>query len=211
MLLREYLEKFNPRLSDVKSLIVKELWNSSDEFPRKWVSSSRLLELTGQKYFDRRIRELNDQAGADIETGVVSGHHHYRLRSPDFKKANPRQYLTESQKASMFRLAGNRCQVCGKTAVAGVRGLQADHKKPLQRGGSHDGTNWQAICNECNVAKRRACQGCTLNCDSCSWAYPETTGLPVIIRLPVEQFDRLQLKTAENPNWLATEISRLLS
>ncbi|EOA5446037.1 HNH endonuclease [Escherichia coli] len=79
-----------------------------------------------------------------------------------------REYLTESQRSSLFSNCSNTCATCGKTVAAGVRGLQADHKIPLSRGGGNELTNWQALCHNCNVGKRRACEGCTEDCYTCS-------------------------------------------
>ncbi|MGB3638729.1 MAG: hypothetical protein WBA39_14320 [Rivularia sp. (in: cyanobacteria)] len=45
------------KLSQVKITILRTLWEEGNQFPREWVLSNKLLQLTGQKYFDRRIRE----------------------------------------------------------------------------------------------------------------------------------------------------------
>jgi 5-methylcytosine-specific restriction endonuclease McrA len=195
-------------LSDVKLLILKTLWGNGTSFPRDWVSSSLLLKLTNQKYFDRRTRELRDELGCDIETRQINGEHHYRLNSTDLGNANPRYYLSESEKKQLFSRAKSSCAICGKETGAGVRGLQADHKIPLIRGGSNDLNNWQAVCNECNVAKRRACQGCIESCNTCSWAFPIEFGISVSIRLPLAQFKKLEGTTHDVPQWIAQLIER---
>jgi 5-methylcytosine-specific restriction endonuclease McrA len=207
MTLEQYIDTIGGRLSDVKRKILVELWNAGPVFPKEWVASSHLLDITQQKYFDRRTRELRDEKGCDIETKHINGEHHYRLVSENLTSANPRSYLTELQKRELFRLAGNLCQVCGVNMVAGVRGLQADHKIPLIRGGSHTLENWQAVCNECNVAKRRACQGCSDDCKTCQWAFPENAGFPIVTRVPRELFDDVQELQRKNPKWLEQIIS----
>ena len=176
-------------LSSVKSLILETLWMAGDQFPRNWVKSERLLALTKQKYFDRRIRELNDELGCDIETQYQDGHA-YRLRSALLKRKNPRHYLTASQKKLLFKNSGYRCQVCNKVFVAGVKGLQADHKIPLIRGGSQEEGNWQALCNSCNVTKRSVCAGWALDCQQCPLAFPETLGTLVVVRIPKTLADK---------------------
>ncbi|MBL6922376.1 MAG: HNH endonuclease, partial [Akkermansiaceae bacterium] len=173
------------KLSNVKLLIIQELWDSGNkDLPRAWVKSSKLLDLTQQKYFDRRIRELRDEVGCDIETQPINGEHCYRLVSTTISKGNRRAYLTAKQKGDLFSQSSNCCQICGGHFAAGVRGLQADHKIPLSRGGGHEVENWQALCNECNVGKRRACAGCDLECLDCSWAFPEKVGRTVAVRIP---------------------------
>lgn len=141
------------RLSKVKLIILKRLWVSDDfDFPKPWVPSTELLELTGQKYFDRRTRELRDELGCDLESSYIpefSGHA-WRLKSSMIAPPMEREYLTESQRSSLFSNCSNTCATCGKTVAAGVRGLQADHKIPLSRGGGNELTNWQALCHNCN-------------------------------------------------------------
>lgn len=187
-----YRKSIDEKLSAVKLKILQILWDASAEFPRAWVKSSYLLSQTGQKYFDRRCRELIDQSGCDIETRYIEGEHSYRLKSPSLNPVNPRKYLTETQKALLFKNASNTCQICGKIIAPGVKGLQADHKVPLIRRGSHETENWQAICNECNVMKRRACAGCNDDCYSCAWAFPEKFGGMARLRLPPELYQKLK-------------------
>ena len=190
--------------------VLKQLWGESPSFPKVWVPSSVLLRITRQKYFDRRIRELRDNKGCDIETSHVSGEHSYRLVSSKLKTANPRIYLSSKDKKSLFKSAKNQCQVCGVTLDKGVRGLQADHKIPLIRGGDHNSSNWQALCNECNVAKRRSCQGCQDKCLECPWAFPEKIGVPVPIRVSRADHDFIKQQSAGNPKWLEGEVKTLL-
>lgn len=90
-------------LSEVKIKILKTLWDSGSGFPKGWVRSSLLLEITQQKYFDRRTRELRDQSGLDIETKYLDGEHQYRLVSDTVKVSNPRLYLSESKKTALFQ------------------------------------------------------------------------------------------------------------
>jgi len=172
------------KLSEVKLTLLKALWNNGQSFPRGWVKSSELLALTNQKYFDRRLRELRDSGGLDLESKQINGEHHWRINSNKIANIINRTYLSQTQKKALFNKSNYTCSICGKVSEAGVRGLQADHKIPLSRGGSEAPSNWQPMCNECNVAKRRVCQDCTLNCENCSWAYPELGGRKILITLP---------------------------
>lgn len=184
----EYIESLptERKLSEVKLQILKRLWSdNSDSFPKPWVSSKELLELTGQKYFDRRARELRDQLGCDIETEyreLFTGHG-WRIRSDKLSPPQRREYLTQQQKETLFTEHDYCCAICGVNVVAGVRGLQADHKIPLSRGGGNELNNWQPICNNCNVGKRRACDCCFNECNNCSWAYPDRVGIRTIVKL----------------------------
>lgn len=184
-----YISSLSSKLSDVKMLILKTLWDAGNEFPKEWVKSQYLLKITKQKYFDRRIRELQDELGCDIETSYHNNDHAYRLKSPLIKAANPRHYLAASQKHIMFEKFDYRCQICNKKFAAGVKGLQADHKIPLIRGGSQEEHNWQALCNTCNVCKRSACSGCNDDCTKCPWAFPEKNGPFILVKVPKRLVD----------------------
>lgn len=196
MKLSEYLESLPKKrsLSDVKHKILKRLWgNDSDAFPKPWVSSEELLQLTGQKYFDRRTRELRDQIGCDLETSYIGEYngHAWRLNSINLAQPQDREYLTQSQKNKLFEAYNFTCATCGLKTSAGVRGLQADHKIPLSRSGNNDFSNWQPLCNNCNVGKRRACDGCVLDCNTCSWAYPEKVGIKTMLSISEKTLRRI--------------------
>jgi 5-methylcytosine-specific restriction endonuclease McrA len=182
------------KISEVKVKILTRLWGEeSDAFPKPWVSSEELLGLTEQKYFDRRTRELRDQLGCDVVSSYIekfSGHA-WRINSSELSPPQDRDYLTQSQKNKLFEGNNFTCVTCGLKISAGIRGLQADHKVPLSRGGSNDLTNWQPMCNNCNVGKRRACEGCTLNCETCSWAYPEKFGIKTMISISEKTLRRV--------------------
>jgi len=183
---QDYIDFLPSNISPVKLLILNKLWHTdTHDFPKPWVSSADLLDLTGQKYFDRRARELRDQTGCDLETKHVAdlGGHAWRIKSPNLATPQDREYLSQSQKKNLFSTFNNACAICGKVADAGVRGLQADHRVPISRGGTNDISNWQAVCNHCNVGKRRACEGCTIDCLTCSWAYPDKVGISIIISM----------------------------
>lgn len=182
----DYIKLLPSTVSEVKITILKRLWcENNNEFPKPWVSSKELLTITGQKYFDRRARELRDQTGCDIETMHNSsiGGHAWRINSPNLSPPQDREYMPQLKKIQLFSIAKNTCAICGKITGAGVRGLQADHKIPISRGGNNTSENWQAICNHCNVGKKRACECCNIECSTCSWAYPEAIGINTIISI----------------------------
>ena len=180
MKLNEYMQLLpnKRKLSDVKIKILTCLWGKDEcTFPKPWVSSAELFKITGQNNFDRRTRELRDQLGCNIETEYQQKFSGYGYRLGLMQLALPidREYLSKSQKEQLFRNNNYCCSTCGVKVEPGVKGLQADHKVPLSRRGGNEIKNWQPMCNNCNVAKRRACQGCDLDCYTCSWAFPERT------------------------------------
>lgn len=136
-----------------------------------WVSSEKLLQKTGQKYFDRRIRELRDEFGYDIETKHINGDYSYRLRSDTRLPSKPRTYLSPKEKKNIFALWDKKCSLCGK----GMSNEKPsyDHKVPLIRGEGGKIGNFQIVCTACNNRKRAQCRGCELDCQSCFLAFPE--------------------------------------
>ncbi|ADR35083.1 HNH endonuclease [Sulfuricurvum kujiense DSM 16994] len=203
MTFQDYLQSLpiKKSLSDVKHQILERLWQSDDSpFPKEWVASKELLQLTGQKYFDRRAREIKDKLGCDLETSYVEDlkDHAWRLNSKKLTIPINREYLTKTQKKALFEKHNFICAICGTPMKPGVRGLQADHKTPLSRGGTNELNNWQSICNVCNVGKRRACEKCVLDCNECSWAFPEIVGIATIVNIDHQLLDLLKRKSAED-------------
>jgi 5-methylcytosine-specific restriction endonuclease McrA len=185
-------------LSVVKDLMLSRLWGGGLPPSGKWILSEVLLKETGQKYFDRRLRELRDELGVDIETGYVGGKAAWRLRSLRLNPPNPRKYLTTSQKWRLLESSDFACQVCGVSVEASSPSigklLQADHKVPLNRRGGHNPSNWQTLCVACNVSKRRACQDCEEACKECAWAFPEGATMSLLLPLTQDEWEFLRKK-----------------
>lgn len=208
--LKSYLAAL-PSLSKVKDKLLRKLWASDGSpFPKPWVTSSTLLALSGQKYFDRRIRELRDEYGCDIETHHINGEHCYRIVSHRMKPAKHRGYLSEADKKALFVKYKSQCQICGKKVKAGVRGLQVDHKIPLLRGGQNNPKNAQPICNECNVGKKTACKDCQDDCKKCPWAFPERVGKISLFRLPPNILDSLHRQVGDDHGNIERKVISLL-
>jgi hypothetical protein len=197
--------------SKVQRALLERLWREGEGFPRGWVTSAELLQLSGQKYFDRRLRELRDETGLDIEAGRDGlGAYAWRLNSVNLQIANPRTYLSDAVKRALFERHKGRCAVCGQQVEAGLRGLQADHKVPLTRGGGEEPSNWQPLCVECNVGKRRACAGCILACGTCPWAFPERSGHRLAVWLSEDTHRALNDTAATEGRSLSEVVESLL-
>lgn len=205
-----YISGLSKGIRGAKRAIIEELWGVGDRFPGSWVPSPRLLKVTGQKYFDRRIRELRDELGCDIEMAVVEGVHSYRIKSQSLAAANPRLYLTSSQKKKLLQRDSFTCKVCGRESKSDTKRLQADHKVPLIRRGDHADSNWQILCVECNVAKRGACRDCELDCKQCPWAFPEEVGVVVPLRVESELLSEMRSRVEGGPNAMERWIIELI-
>jgi len=192
-------------LRGVYGKIITKLWSG------KWATSSNLLKLTGQKYFDRRIRELRDEYGFDIESKNVFGEWSYRLVSKSRTSAKRmRQYPSTSERKMVIERDSIRCNICGFVPPNGkIQGfLQFDHKVPLnERGGETVTKNLQLVCIRCNVIKRRACQICILTtCNNCPYAYPEKFGRVYMIALS----KNANQKYSEKANQRGIKIEKVL-
>lgn len=176
------------KLSSVKKLILHLLENGT------WVSSKQLLKETNQKYFDRRIRELRDELGYDIETSFIDGEPHYRLRSNERREIKARTYLSSSQKRIFLEKNEKVCALCKKTGVVG-KDLFFDHRRPLIKNGSGNIENFQLLCSDCNNQKRSLCKNCVYNCNNCYFAFPEKFPKPVFVR--AEKLENLDILISE--------------
>ena len=189
-----FLSNKKRSLRGAKLKILQRLWvDDTEGFPKPWVAGSELLQLTGQSYYDRRIRELRDEVGCDIavEYRQELGGYAYRLASEYLSLPQDRDYLSEKQKQRLFARHNYTCAVCGERVAPGLKGLQADHKIPVSRNGSNDELNWQPLCVKCNVGKRRACSGCQVDCMTCSWAYPDVIGINTMLSMRNAVLDRV--------------------
>ena len=105
--LKELIQKLG--LSGTHAKILSELWKQD------WVTSDRLLEITGQQEFARRVRELRSEWGFSIESSVIKdAGWSYRLLSkkPMFEKRR-RKYLNDREKERVIERDGPECSICG--------------------------------------------------------------------------------------------------
>jgi HNH endonuclease len=162
------------------SVILDKLWPSGHGIPGPHVTELELraainvLRKTQGKpdYSDvfRRVRELQGDEGF---TSIMKEGVKYQLQSLDTaKKREPRSKPSAKLWSAIKSASGFQCAHCGASEPS-VK-LTPDHRVPRSRRGSNEEGNWQALCEQCNIQKSSACQGCSLNCYVCPWAYPET-------------------------------------
>jgi 5-methylcytosine-specific restriction endonuclease McrA len=191
-------------ISPAQWQMLQHLFEQGDNFPRHWVPRNELHDLVNQSDYRRRITELGEEIGVDIER--QAGTNAYRLNSINLNAANPRTYLSKRQKDSLLARQNFTCQICSFHDENNHSGsLQADHKIPLSRGGGHTVGNWQTLCHVCNVGKRNACQGCERECETCVWAFPEVQGIRIITPLTqddIQQISQLGIARDNIPDWL---------
>jgi 5-methylcytosine-specific restriction endonuclease McrA len=165
-------------------VLLEELWPPEHGIPGPLVREEQLREAIERfrrsshssnkpykPYIDvfRRLRELQGEEGI---TGIAREGKTYQLVSLSLSdKRIPRVKLSDIDWQQILEQYKYRCVVCGRSEPE-VR-LQQDHKIPRIRGGGNELNNWQPLCDECNNFKSTSCRGCLLECQQCSWAYPE--------------------------------------
>ncbi|MBI5079909.1 MAG: HNH endonuclease, partial [Chloroflexi bacterium] len=154
-----YKEPPDDEYSGAKLTILKMLWDG------EWILGDEILKAIKQSYYDRRIRELRDEDGWDIETGWLSNKRGvkrpaYRLVSHNRQGGVKRISISADDRAFVLERDDYSCQLCGVTLKDGMNNPQIDHKVPLIRKGANDRSNYQAICSNCSVIKRGICKKC---------------------------------------------------
>jgi 5-methylcytosine-specific restriction endonuclease McrA len=162
----------------IYSVILRALWPSGHGIPGPVLTEGSVraavddfrAEQRAKPYKDvfRRMRELQGEEGF---TSIIKEGNRYQLQSLETsQKREPRAKLAKAEWTNIKEQYGHKCASCG-AQEPDVK-LAADHKRPRTRHGSNDPGNWQPLCEQCNNRKSNACQGCTLNCNVCAWAFP---------------------------------------
>lgn len=174
-----------------------------------WVGTEELLDLTNQKYLDRRVRELRDEEGWQIVHERKGREHGYRLVSTQRGKGRKRHYLSTKEKRRIFERDGYVCQICARHLSS--EDAQIDHKVPLIRGGDLGASNIQTLCLECNVVKRSYCHKCERSsCEGCFLAEPGLIKNRIFLQLPSELYEKLKAKATTSGKTLPAFVIDLL-
>lgn len=163
-------------IKGVHRKILAALWD------QKWVSTDRLLKLTSQGQFARRVRELRNEFGFPIEAKIKNGEYFYHLQSRHPKSPTRRRpYFTPSQKKEIVAKTGTICNIC-KQKPKDNAALMWDHRIPFNKGGETSAENGQLLCAFCNNLKRQACGICNApNCENCLFSYPEIAQMTCVL------------------------------
>jgi 5-methylcytosine-specific restriction endonuclease McrA len=161
------------------AVILKALWPVGHGIPGPVLSEDDIRasidafrhtqDKTPYKDVFRRMRELQGEEGF---TSIIKEGTRYQLQNLDMsQKREPRAKLSKKDWIGLKEKNGFRCASCGKQEPD-VK-LSPDHRIPRSRNGSNELGNWQPLCEQCNNVKSNTCQGCSLNCSVCSWAFPQ--------------------------------------
>ena len=117
-----------------------------------WVEE-QYLKLYGKKPRDtwRGIRKLYQEG---ILIMVKKGVYRY---DPDIIQHKELYEFSPKVKEAIFKRDNYKCVVCGRGREDGVE-IHADHKKPLDKGGTNVIDNGQTLCSEHNFLKKNYSQ-----------------------------------------------------
>lgn len=117
-----------------------------------WVEE-KYLNLYNKKPRDtwRGIRRLYQEG---ILIKVTKGVYRY---DPDLIQIKELPDFPPDVKQAVFRRDGYKCVVCGRGRKDGME-IQADHKIPIDKGGTNTLSNGQTLCSEHNFLKKNYSQ-----------------------------------------------------
>lgn len=198
-------------------VLLETLWPVDHGIPGPYITEEQLREAIDQfrrsqhsgdkpykPYVDvfRRLRELQGEEGV---TGIAREGKTYQLVSLLLSaKRVPRIKLSDVDWQQILVQYQHRCPVCHRSEPT-VR-FQQDHKIPRTRGGGNELSNWQPLCDECNNFKSTSCRGCQIDCETCSWAFPEQFAPLRLSAENITALRRIALDTNTDPHDLLNRI-----
>lgn len=126
------------------------------------VTTQQISEVAGISDYQRRIRELRDEEGMQIQSckdRVDLKPNEYILvcleRLPAIERG-----ISNRLRMEILERNGFTCQLCGRTggdadpsdSARKVR-LVIDHEIPIEQGGTNDRSNLRVLCTACNHAR----------------------------------------------------------
>ena len=167
--------------------------------PGELVTNAKLIEVSGQHNYARRLRELRAEGWDVVYSQSPMG---YVLRSTTKKDKDTDVYINLKLRQKVLERDRYTCQLCGykagETYPDGepVR-LEVDHIKPLKQGGKTVEENLWTLCSRCNAGKKSLLD------------YPETIKNKILsVNLTEEArkiLSELSLKTGRTVNDLVVE------
>lgn len=176
------LQKGSERLPEVKRILYGKI-------PDNWIQSSYadankpFSELWNEEGFVWITNTPGDRRLGG-QRYVLAPEDHEKFFSLTIQKAN-RRSLTPKQKEDIRRTQDHKCNICEALIYPRSKVKQYvfsrdrvrevfDHRVPVEKGGSSNLENFQALCLYCNKSKWQICTICISNtCSECALAYPE--------------------------------------
>lgn len=166
------------------------------------VPNEKLIKVSGQHNYARRVRELRAEGWDIVYSASPRG---YILRSTDKTVKNVDAYINLKLRQKVLERDRYTCQLCGhkaneKYADGESVKLEVDHIVPLEQNGKTVEENLWTLCSRCNAGKKSL-----LN-------YPETVKNRIIsVNLPDDmrkKLSELALKRGKTINDLVLDSIR---
>ena len=167
------------------------------------VPNAKLIEVSGQHNYARRVRELRAEGWDIVYSASPSG---YVLRTPLKTEKSADKYINLKLRQKVLERDRYACQLCGSKANEqngdgeSVR-LEVDHIVPLKQDGKTVEENLWTLCSRCNAGKKSL------------FDYPETIKNNIIsLNLPDalrESISTLALANGLTVNALVLEILKI--
>lgn len=176
------LKKGSERLSEIKQIV-------QDKIPNDWIQDSYadankpFSELWNEEGFVWITNTPGDRR-LGSQRYVLNTEDHEKFFTVAIQKAN-RRSLTSKEKDKIREKQSFCCNICKsrvyprskvkKHAFSKDRIREVfDHRIPVEKGGSSELENFQALCFYCNKSKWQICTICSSEtCEQCVLAYPE--------------------------------------
>jgi len=166
------------------------------------VPNEKLIKVSGQHNYARRVRELRAEGWDIVYSASPRG---YILRSTGKTDKNVDAYINLKLRQKVLERDNYTCQLCGhkaneKYADGESVKLEVDHIVPLEHNGKTAEENLWTLCSRCNAGKKSL-----LN-------YPETAKNKIIsVNLPDDvrkKLSELALKRGDTINALVLDAIR---
>lgn len=124
--------------------------------PAKVLKSHNIIRKEGEYYtLEEELKSLSHAESRLIIAYCDEKIAEYLLKfgaQPFNHRRTNRELLSGSLRYNIIARAGGRCEACGISAEE--KALEVDHIVPVNKGGTNDESNLQALCYSCNAQKR---------------------------------------------------------
>jgi 5-methylcytosine-specific restriction endonuclease McrA len=158
----------DPQCKECTSARMREKYHADAEWRRAKIAATRQYHLDNPEWSAERLRASHEKHAAEryqrsIERGADPAVRAQRRESTRRSEQRRRAIkaaaevfnITVEHLTDLLNACDHCCQICGRGFSAEVQ-LHWDHIQPLARGGAHDISNMQPLCNLCNVRKGAA-------------------------------------------------------
>ena len=144
----------HPRIATARfaSIEKKNFYRRKLKYPTPTARISSTVKYTspkGQNSYSRGLTWSFDELRQGIQTAQEN---RARQSTTQALRQRERSLMTNALRVSILKRDGNRCQMCGASAMSGAT-LHVDHIRPVSWDGRTVPENLQTLCEPCNLGK----------------------------------------------------------